>query len=122
MGKTYVCLRFSFENMLINFLKFPNNSNMPCYLSDFESIFLSLVKFVNSDTIFPSEQRETNEEKEMKKEKEEKKKKDAVSRGLPLVPSLSLSSSFSLASFSLIPRTINLLNERPNRLYSFNSF
>lgn len=87
---------------------------MPCYLSDFESIFLSLVKFVNSDTIFPSEQRETNEEKEMKK--------DVVSRGVPLVPSLSLSSSFSLASFSLIPRTINLLNERPDRLYSFKSF
>ena len=113
--------------MLVYFLKFPNNSDMPCYLSDFESIFLSLVKFVNSDTIFPSEQRETHEEKEMKKErrkkeKKKKRKKDVVSRGVPLVPSLSLSSSFSLASFSLIPRTINLLNERPDRLYSFNIF
>ena len=48
---------------------------MPCYLSDFESIFLSLVKFVNSDTIFPSEQRETNEEKEMKKERRKKEKR-----------------------------------------------
>lgn len=61
--------------MLVYFLKFPNNSDMPCYLSDFESIFLSLVKFVNSDTIFPSEQRETHEEKEMKKERRKKEKK-----------------------------------------------
>lgn len=73
--KTYTCLRFNFDNMLVYFLKFPNNSDMPCYLSDFESIFLSLVKFVNSDTIFPSEQRETNEEKEMKKERRKKEKK-----------------------------------------------
>lgn len=95
MGKTYVCLRFSFENMLINFLKFPNNSNMPCYLSDFESIFLSLVKFINSDTIFPSEQRETNEEKEMKKERRKKEKGRSIKRGAARAQSLPLLFVFS---------------------------
>ena len=69
---------------------------MPCYLSDFESIFLSLVKFVNSDTIFPSEQRETNEEKEMKKERRKKKKKGrSIKRGAARAQSLPLLLVFS---------------------------
>ena len=84
--------------MIVYFLKFPNNSDMPCYLSDFESIFLSLVKFVNSDTIFPSEQRETHEEKEMKKErrkKEKKKKGRSIKRGAARAQSLRLLFVFS---------------------------
>lgn len=67
---------------------------MPCYLSDFESIFLSLVKFVNSDTIFPSEQRETNEEKERRK-KEKKKKGRSIKRGAARAQSLPLLFVFS---------------------------
>ena len=61
---------------------------MPCYLSDFESIFLGLVKFVNSDTIFPSEQRETNEEKEMKKERRKKEKRRSIKRDAARAQSL----------------------------------